>query len=110
MSRITDDIPPLVQSVVHATDFSLASERAFAHALVVALMRGTGFTILHVREGRRHGDWTAFPAVRETLERWGLLAQGSERAAVFNELGMRVKKVEIPSRFPVLAMLNYLDQ
>lgn len=28
---------------------------------------------------------------------------------MFNELGMRVKKVEIPSRFPVLAMLNYLD-
>jgi nucleotide-binding universal stress UspA family protein len=99
---------PFISSVVHPTDFSAASERAFAHALAVALLRRTSLTLLHVTSDP-HRDWSGFPAVRSTLERWNLLRPGSKQEQVFEELGVRVGKVAIPSHFPALAVLNYLD-
>ena len=44
----TDTVPSFIQTVVHPTDFSAASERAVAHALAVALVRHASLTILHV--------------------------------------------------------------
>ena len=60
---------PFVQSIFHPSDFSKASELAFAHALAIALIRKTELVIMHVRRGERE-DWSAFPAVRKTLARW----------------------------------------
>ena len=100
--------PPFVTSVVHATDFSAASERAFAHALAIALLRQTSLTLLHVT-GAPQSDWGDFPAVRGTLERWRLLEPGSSPAAVFDKLGVRVKKAAISSRSPAAGVVGYLD-
>lgn len=100
--------PPFVTSVAHATDFSAASERAFAHALAIALLRQTSLTLLHVADAPQV-DWSDFPAVRGTLERWGLLEPGSPQAAVFAEFGVRVKKAAIPSHFPAAGIVGYLD-
>jgi nucleotide-binding universal stress UspA family protein len=99
---------PLVESVLHPTDFSNASERAFAHALAVALVRQTRFTILHVGPGVSNTSWRDFPPVRRTLERWGLLEPGSPRSAVFEKLGMRVEKVAIDRHDPVRGIVDYL--
>jgi nucleotide-binding universal stress UspA family protein len=99
---------PLVESVFHPSDFSLASENAFAHALAFALIRETEFTILHT--GDSELNWRQFPSVRTTLERWGVLEPGSPRSAVFDQLAMRVKKVTLKSRSPLNAMLHYLDE
>ena len=99
---------PLVDSVLFPTDFSAASERAFAHALALALLGQTRLTLLHVGRSSR-ADWTRFPAVRKTLEQWGLLEPGSPRSAVFDELKVRVKKAVAPGRFPARAVLGYLD-
>jgi nucleotide-binding universal stress UspA family protein len=99
---------PFIRSVVHATDFSAADEHAFAHALAVALLVASDLTILHVTSDAS-SDWTGFPAVRKTLERWKLLEPGSAQEDVFAKLRMRVKKVAIPSRFPALALAGYLD-
>jgi nucleotide-binding universal stress UspA family protein len=44
----TDNAPPFIGTVVHPTDFSPASERAFAHALAVALVRRAQLIILDV--------------------------------------------------------------
>jgi nucleotide-binding universal stress UspA family protein len=102
---------PLVRSVLHPTDFSPASERAFAHALAIALLRQTEFTILHV--GSTMGssaEWSSFPAVRDTLERWDLLESGSPKSAVFEELQVRVKKVELRDWSPARATAKFLDQ
>jgi len=100
---------PLVRSILHATDFSPASERAFAHALAIALLRQTELTILHVsQEKSPDAEWASFPAVRQILERWGLLQPGSPRSAVFDELHVRVKKVVLRSRHPVLATATFL--
>jgi hypothetical protein len=47
---------PLVESVLHLSDFSEASENAFAHALVVSLFRKTDFTIMHAGGKNVAGD------------------------------------------------------
>jgi len=98
---------PFVNSVFHPSDFSAASENAFAHALAIALIRKTEFTILHT--GGSKEDWKKFPAVRSTLEHWGLLEPGSPQSAVFEQLAIRVKKVNLKSRSPLGAILNYLN-
>ena len=78
---------PFVDSIFHPSDFSEASLDAFAHALAIALIRQTNLTILHSgADFLGEDEWTKFPAVRKTLERWGLLAPGSPRSAVFDEL------------------------
>ena len=79
--------PPFIGTVVHPTDLSPASERAFAHALAIALVRRAHLIVLHVGDDDRP-DWREFPAVRATLERWGLLGPGSSRGAVFEQLGL----------------------
>ncbi|HEY6507359.1 MAG TPA: universal stress protein, partial [Vicinamibacterales bacterium] len=103
----SETVPPFLETIVHPTDFSSASERAFAHALAVALVRRARLTLLHVGT-EPHADWTGFPTVRAVLERWGLLEPGSSRAAVFEKLGVRVTKRGIPSHSPAAAVVEYL--
>ena len=83
---------PFVKSIFHPSDFSKASELAFAHALAIALMRKTKLVIMHAGRGQID-DWARFPPVRKTLERWAVLDPGSPPAAVFDKLSMRVAKV-----------------
>ncbi len=102
---------PYVDSVFHPTDFSDASELAFAHALAIAVSRRTDFTMLHA--GGKHdvdGEWKTFPPVRRTLERWGYLEPESTRSAVFRALTIKVRKIEARSGNPVAASLRYLDE
>jgi nucleotide-binding universal stress UspA family protein len=108
MPHSNPTVPPFIESIVHATDFSAASERAFAHALAIALLRRTSLTLLHVTSDPDR-DWSQFPAVRATLERWNLLKPGSSQKQVFDEVGVRIGKIAIPSHFPALAVLGYLD-
>jgi nucleotide-binding universal stress UspA family protein len=97
---------PFVESVFHPTDFSEASEAAFAHALAIALVRRASLTILHAGD-LVYEDWQHFPAVRKTLERWGLLAPGSPRRAVFEEFSVGVTKINAEGD-PVKACLDYV--
>jgi len=104
-------VAPLVASVLHPTDFSRASNRAFAHALAMALVWQTEFTILHI--GRRKESKVKpdrFPAVRKTLERWRLLDAGSPRSAVFDEFRINVTKIAVQSRHPLLALSEFLER
>lgn len=100
---------PLVDSVVYPTDFSPASESAFAHALAIALLRQTRLELLHVG-GDEHVRWSEFPRVRATLERWSLLNPGSAREDVAEELGVRVSKHVLPGRDPAAALVDYLER
>lgn len=102
---------PLVRSVLHPTDFSPASDRAFAHALAVALLRQTELTILNVgREGGADTGWVSFPQVRSTLEKWNLLSPGRSRSAVLDELNVEVRKISIRGRHPANATVDFLEQ
>ena len=102
---------PLVSSVLHPTDFSEASDKAFAHALAIALLRQTELTLLNVGESSKDDvPWSSFPPVRETLERWKLLEPGSPRSAVYEELNVEVQKIALRGSNPVRATVDYLDQ
>ncbi|MGH0037048.1 MAG: universal stress protein [Myxococcota bacterium] len=99
---------PLVHSVFHLTDFSPSCDVAFAHALAIALVRRSSLTLLHAGEADLDTDWRRFPAVRATLERWGLLEPGSDRSAVFEQFAVSVKKVNLGTARPVSTVLDYL--
>lgn len=108
MSTTETSVTPVLQHVCHPTDFSAASHTAFAHALTAALIAGAKLTILHVAP-QQGQEWTDFPQVRETLERWGLLPKNSERSAV-SKLGIQVEKVQAVHKDPVEAVTAYLDR
>jgi nucleotide-binding universal stress UspA family protein len=99
---------PLIQRVFHPSDFSEASNTAFTHALVFALIAKAKLTILHV-SGCRDDSWADFPGVRKTLERWNLLPKNSERADV-TKLGLEVQKVQMVHKDPVESITAYLEE
>ena len=106
MSKISLDVP-ILQHVFHPSDFSPASEVAFAHALTAALIAKAALTVLHVSPGREE-NWTEFPGVRQTLERWEMLPKNSPRSAV-PELGINVRKVITEDTDPVKSVLGFLE-
>ena len=97
-----------LKSIFHPSDFSAASEVAFAHALKIALVAGTELALFHV-ESSPSAKWQDFPAVRDTLERWKLLPKGSPRSAV-GQLGIDVEKVILSSKDPVKGCLGFLKK
>ncbi len=100
--------PPFrLRSVFHPTDFSPASEVAFAHALKLALDAKAELRIMHI--GQAKPQWDKFPQVRETLARWGLLPPGSAKTAV-GKLGLQVEKVQYRGGNPVTPILRYLER
>lgn len=108
---MNDTITPgftLIKSVLHPTDFSEASLVAFNHALRVAMLSQSKFTLLHVANDRP-SQWSDFPGIRETLERWGALPKGSPRSAV-GELGIEARKVVASQEEPVDAVMRYLQE
>ncbi|MBA5867480.1 MAG: universal stress protein [Nitrospira sp. CR1.3] len=98
---------PVLQQVFHPSDFTPASETAFAHALKAALVAKADLTILHVST-KETSDWTEFPGVRATLERWGLLPKNSSQADV-SKLGVGVKKIQARHDDPVESVTAYLN-
>jgi nucleotide-binding universal stress UspA family protein len=103
-----EDQDAIIESVLHPTDFSEGSKVAFHHALKAALLVKSKLTLLNVSPAGT-SEWTDFPGVRETLERWGLLAKGSSKSAV-GELGIDVRKVVAQESDPVEAVLRYLKK
>ena len=97
----------VIQSVLHPTDFSEGSLVAFHHALKTALLARSKLTLLHVSDDRDL-EWSDFPGMRETLERWGALPKGSERSAVAT-LGIEASKVVANEGEPVGAVIRYLE-
>lgn len=96
----------ILQQVFHPSDFTPASETAFAHALKAALLAQADLTILHVST-KETSDWTEFPGVRATLERWGLLPKNSSTGDVA-KLGIGVKKIQSRHDDPVESVTAYL--
>ena len=97
-----------MESIFHPSDFSAASEFAFVHALKFALVAKARLAMLHAAADSDE-DGSEFPGVRDTLERWKLIPEGSPRDAV-GELGLEVRKIVMRDRDPVKACLNYLDR
>lgn len=78
--------------IFHPTDFSLASEVAFAHALKLALVANAELTVVHYVKEDVEVEWNCFPKVKETLMRWGVLSKTSSTQDIRN-LGLRVNGI-----------------
>jgi len=100
---------PLVRNVLLPTDFSTGSDAAFAYALALALLGQTALTLLHVNRKGEATDWAQYPAVRKTLERWGLLDEGSAQSDVYKKLRVRIDKVELKGAFTAAAIAKFLE-
>jgi len=98
----------IIESVLHPTDFSEGSLIAFHHALKAALAAKSRLTLLHVSTDGT-SEWSDFPGVRDTLERWGELPKGSPKAAV-GKLGIDPRKVLAAKGQPVDAVIRYLEK
>jgi len=81
---------PVVDSILHPSEFSAGSLTAFHHALKGAIIAKSKLTVLHLSP-KSTAAWTEFPGVRETLEQWGLLPPGSAKSAV-PQLGIEIRK------------------
>src|SRR6187551_1140367 len=99
---------PVIESILHPSDFSEGSEVAFAHALKVALIARSELTLVHVSPDMT-AEWGDFPGVRQMLERWGLLPPNSPRSAV-PKLGIDVEKVIARDRNPVSSVHRFLEE
>lgn len=93
----------MISSLLHPTDFSTASERAFAHALRIALATKARFHIVHVDDPAHHSKWDDFPGVRSLLARWGMLDESADRSEV-EKLGIDVVKERRLSSDPAAAL------
>ncbi|MFM7862941.1 MAG: universal stress protein [Planctomycetaceae bacterium] len=96
--------------VLHATDFAAGSTVAFAHALRLACAAKSTLSILHIEraeDGRP--DWSQFPAVRDTLARWGMLPEHASKSDVAG-LGVRIGKASVTDPDPVAGVLGFLDE
>jgi nucleotide-binding universal stress UspA family protein len=96
-----------LRSIFHPSDFSDGSEVAFVHALKIALVAGAKLSMLHVTASPNF-EWHDFPGVRETLERWGLIPEGSPKSAV-PQLGIDVTKTIRLSSDTVNTCLDFLE-
>lgn len=93
--------------IVHPTDLSSVSDRAFHHALKLGVAAHSRLALVHADSGKRQLDLAAFPPVRQTLIRWGLLKPGVPQAEVSEALGLYVTKGEVsaPDEEAALARL-----
>ena len=96
-----------LRKILHPTDFSYDSDVAFAHALKIALGCQASLDILHVEPAGREASMKAFPAVRETLIRWGFLGEDAVAADVAR-LGIRIRKLAANDNDPAHGISEFL--
>ncbi|MEM8882495.1 MAG: universal stress protein [Planctomycetota bacterium] len=96
-------------SIFIPSDFSDASERALAHALAMAVVWQSELCLLHAGgDAFSDEEWENAPSVRGMLAEWGFLERNATRQAIFDELRVRVRKVESRGRPPLDATLEFL--
>lgn len=95
--------------IFHPTDFSDASDVAFAHALKFATLEQGRLTMLHTEKDAQERHWSDFPHVRQTLERWGILPPHSSKDA-FAEIGLQVEKISATHKNTEESILHYLHK
>jgi nucleotide-binding universal stress UspA family protein len=105
MHKLTGQI--LFRQIFHPSDFSEASNVAFAHALKLAVATRGHLTILHTGSKATAGTWAEFPRVRRTLESWNLLPPGSSKDDI-SRLGVDIEKVVLSYSDPARSIVRYL--
>jgi nucleotide-binding universal stress UspA family protein len=105
---MTVDLSSL-KTIVHPTDLRPESESAFIHALGLAVISTARLVLVHVKPSSSpRKERRTLPGVRATLERWGLLPNGSQRSDVGDRLGVGVKRITIEAEHPSSAIEQVL--
>lgn len=107
MKSVRDNDRAPVCRILHTTDFSHASNVAFLHALLIALAARAELNILHVLRPGDELDWSQFPGVRRTLQRWAEWRDTTSGDTVAG-VGLRVGKILDVHADPVRSVLEYL--
>lgn len=108
--------PPAEQTaystIVHATDFSRGGHSAFYHALRLSLASRGRLALVHVQAAPDLAgeEWSAFPRVRQTLAKWGLLEAGASEAMVAERLGLHIVKTDLAAAHPVETLVRCVDE
>ena len=89
------------------TNFTVASQVVFQHALSLALAYRATFTVMHVPTDPS-AETGRFPGVRAVLESWGKLPINSPETALA-DLGLTAEKIKGRPGDPVEIVLHYLE-
>lgn len=100
----------MLHRIAHTTDFSIESERAFHHALRLALQARCQLDMLHVRDPDAADAFQSFPRVREALGSWGVLDSSAPATEIEARLGVHVSKVEIRHRDPRSGIASFFHE
>jgi nucleotide-binding universal stress UspA family protein len=82
-----------IKTIIHPTDFSNASAKAFAHAMAFSLAARSRLYILHVAEDGENPDLYSQPHVRELLALWGKMNPREPLEVIAARTGVQVLKV-----------------
>jgi len=93
---------------VHPTDFSPLSNRAFAHALRIALAAKCKLYLLHVAESDADHDEIALPRLRRILTQWQLIDETDPPSALVSKLKIHIENVRLEQRSPPEALISFL--
>ena len=98
------------RSIVHPTDFSPLSNRAFAHALRIALAAKCKLYLLHVAESDADHNEIALPRLRRILTQWQLIDETDPPSALASKLGIHIENVRLEQRSPADALIGFLKR
>ncbi len=104
-----NNLRPTSPRILSTTDFSAGCQKAFYHALALAVGQRGSITLLHIGpESREQVPWKQYPSVRDTLIKWGMMPEGTQRNEVSEKLGLGIKKAAIRDQNPRLGLIDYL--
>ena len=97
------------RQIFHPTDFSVADQTAFAHAVKLTCLVQGELTMMHVDPTIGRQGFEDFPRIRPLLARWGILPEGSAKEDVL-KLGVHIKRVRAVSDDTTGAILQHLTK
>lgn len=101
----------MFKSILHPNSLRASDDKAFDHALALAVKFRSDLSILHVDEDKKEEhEWDRFPAVRQRLFEWNLLDEDASQADVEKLLGIGIKKIDAKYVNPVAATLGFLEK
>ena len=106
LRRVDTPMPPFRQ-IFHPTDFSVADQAAFAHAVKLTCLVQGELTMMHVDPTIGRQGFEDFPRIRPLLARWGILPEGSSKEDVLR-LGVKIKRVRAVADDATGALLQHL--
>lgn len=96
-------------NIFHPTDFTEASDIAFAHALKLSVASRARLELFHVSPERNKELISEFPKIKDTLMRWNVLPENSSQEDLRN-LGFYYQKIIGFHKDTVSSIVQYLYQ